>query len=211
MLAGEKQIAHELTVDHSVAFLRILADVYQQYDHRPFLCRLSCVEFEESKYLCATDGMIALFLPAPVTLDCGDYEGVPFLVRCHENRLYHNIKRLLADTKDYIESDLYEMDNVQESRAAIIETYSDGTELVSTDVLLAHIADGRFIFDLDKPHKHIVSRELYEYAFDAVGYFDKVRHREQRNSLMFLNTNGRGFALIMPINPDVKVKVIKGG
>lgn len=207
-----KQIAHELDSCQSAAFTEILATAYREYDFRPALCRLACIEYAGQRYLAATDGMAALFLPAPATLDLGDYQGVPYLVRCDdppaapyaaragEEKLYPRIQSLFKLIRNHEQVDLYEHDNVENIRASLND---------DTEVMLAHVADGKFIFDHEQRHTHIISREKYDYLSDAVGYFDEVHYGKPDEVIAFWNSKGRGFALLMPIKPNADAKITK--
>lgn len=203
------EIAYKLDEDKSAAFLRILVDTYREYNQRPALCRLACVEFEGARYLAAINGFVAIFLPVPKGLQLGDYEGVPYLVKCvGDDQLHRLIIGLFKLIKDHTEVAFDKAGSVVSMRAYIVESFFD-TEELTTDVLLAHIDDGKFTLDLEKPHAFIIDRELYDFAFDAIGYFDKVRYKEASRALCFMNTAGRGFAIIMPMGPYAKIKVVK--
>lgn len=196
-----KQIAHELTLEQTTAFLHILADTYKEYDFRPALCRLACIEFEQAKYLCATDGMMALFLPAPDTLECGDYEGAPYLVKCDDNLLYKLVKSLLAQLVEYhTAKHFYDVD----------ERHCFTVETTPVAVLLAYVSEGQFVIGLEKQQEFIFDRKRYEFLQDAVGYFDTVRYLAANRMLMF-STRKRGFALLMPVVPNAPIAKVRGG
>lgn len=200
-----KQIAHELTLEQTTAFLHILADTYKEYDFRPALCRLACIEFEKLKYIAAADGYIALFLPAPDTLECGDYEGAPYMVKSNDDGapLCRLLKGLLNQLVECSTAETYIADNVEDFRCFI----ADETK---TDVLLAHVADGKFVIDSEKQHAFIFDRKRYEFLANAVGYFKTVRYSKPNKMLMF-DGGHRGFALLMPVQPDAPIAKVRGG
>jgi len=199
-----KQIAHELEVEQTSAFVHMFADNYPEYDFRPALCRVACIEFEGVRYLAATDGMMALFFKfrGPQLLPLGDYEGLPYMVKCEDDTLCRILKGLLAQLVEFSTTTLYVDDNVVERRCFI-------TEEPKTDVLLAHIEDdGRFVISLEIRHSHIFNRERYEFLCGNIG-FDAVRYSEPNKMLMF--SGYRGFALLMPIHADAPVEIVTGG
>lgn len=197
-----KQIAHELEVEQTSAFVHMFADNYPEYDFRPALCRVACIEFEGVRYLAATDGTMALFFKGPQDLPLGDYEGLPYMVKCEDDPLLRLLKGLLAQLVEFSAAILYINDNVDERRCFI-------TEEPKTDVLLAHIEDdGRFVISLELRYSHILTRERYEFLCDNIG-FDAVRYSKPSKMLMF--SGYRGFALLMPIHADAPVEIVIGG
>lgn len=199
-----KQIAHELTPEHTATFLHILADTYPAYDFRPALCRLACVEFENLKYIAAADGYMVVCLPAPDTLECGDYEGAPYMVKCNDGApLCRLIKGLLTQLVEYSTAKTYLADSVEDFRCLI----ADETK---TDVLLAHVANGEFVIDLEKPHAFVFDRKRYEFLADSIGYSEKVRYSKPNKMLMF-DGGHRGFTLLMPMQPDAPIVKVRGG
>lgn len=204
------EIAKTINDVHAAAFMQILATTYQDHALRPWLCRLACVMFEGTTYLAATDGVFLIALPTDPELPLGDYEGVPHLVEVGNDRLCRAVNGLIKQFATQTQGDFYEDDNVSGVRAYIDESFFD-KEVLGTDVLLAHVADGKFVIDMEKPYTHIISRNLYERAIDAIGFVDHVRYSEPNKMIGLFNKSGFGFALIMPMRPDCKIRKFVGG
>lgn len=201
------EIAHVVNDGHVAAFMQLLSKTYQDYAVRPYLCYLTCIVHDNVKYLAATDGVFLIALPTSETLELGDYEGLPYLVKINSDRLYRRVSDLLSQLPKMKRSDFSLNENAYEGRANIINSFSK-KEALGTDVLLAHVANDKFVIDMDAPHTHILSRELYEQAADAVGgFFDYVYHADSSKMLGFFNKSGFGFALIMSMKPDCKIKI----
>ena len=203
------EIAQTINDHHTNVFIQLLAKAYQDYDRRPALCRLACVLFENAKYLVATDGIIAVALPTSPELELGDYEGVPHLVKLDDDRLCRQVNGLLKQLPGFKTAQLGVDENVYGTHAFVDESFFE-SETLTDDVLLVHVANDEFVIDMEKPYTHILKRDLYEYATNAIGYFDAVRYAKPDQMMGFFNNAGRGFALIMPMKPNCKIKKVAG-
>ena len=200
------EVSQVISDTHAATFMQVLAKSYQDHALRPYLCRLTCIVHEHVKYLAATDGVFLIALPTNPELEIGDYEGVPYLVKMEDTQLYRRVSVLLDQLSQLKRSDFRIDENAYEMRAHILDSFF-GEESLGTDVLLAHVASEEFTIDMERPHTHIVSRELYERAADAVGgFFDYVRHGDPNTMMAFFSKAERGFAMIMPMKPDCKIK-----
>jgi hypothetical protein len=201
------RIAQVINDGHAAAFMQILAKTYQQYAARPAMCRLTCIMYEGAKYLVATDGIVLIALPTNPELELGDYEGVPYLVKLNDDQLHRIVNGLLKQLETFTTTEYWVDESAFEMRAFVDESFFDKETLID-DVMLAHVADGKFIIDMEKPHTHMFKRGLYECAHDVVGFFNTVKSAGPNQMMGFFNNAGRGFALIMPIVPGTKIKKV---
>lgn len=201
------KIAQTINDGHAATFMQILANTYQDYALRPYLCRLTCIVHECTKYLVATDGVFLIALPTNPELEIGDYEGIPHLVKLDDSQLYRRVTGLIEQFPQLKLSEFHIDENAYDVRAYIADSFFN-EESLGTDVLLANVTDGKFCIDMQRPHTHLLSRALYERAADAIGggFFNHVRYGEPNKMMAFFNKDGLGFALIMPMKPDCKIK-----
>jgi len=204
---SDLRIAQVINDGHAAAFMQILAKAYQQYAARPALCRLTCITYEGEKYLAATDGIALIALPTNPELEIGDYEGVPYLVKANDDQLHRMVNGLLKQLDAFTVSDHWVEESAYEMRAFVDESFFE-RETLTDDVMLAHVTDGKFVIDLEKPHTHVFRRDMYEHAHNAVGFFNTVKSAKPNQMMGFFNNAGRGFALIMPMKPDCKIKKV---
>lgn len=193
------EIVHSIPNNQVSVFIQILARTYPEWTRRPILTRLTCIDYEHTKYLVATDGIVLIALPTDPELPLGDYEGIPHMVECPYPQLSVMVNNLLKQLDGFTKAALV-LDDIE------TEIFTD--EGSKTEILLAHVANGQFVIDNDKPHTHMINRELYGYAADAIGYFDHVKYSAPNKMIGFFGKDGRGFALIMPIMPGTKIKKV---
>lgn len=206
-----KQIDHELDEHRSAVFMKILARNYDSYDCRPSLCRIAVLDFEDVRYIATTDGYTGLFLPVDKTLPVGDYEGVPYMVAVEDNNPLCCMitNNLLVRMKDHPQMQIVDStDDGNHCFAFEDRKHYPGAE---TEVMLAHVKDDKFVFVMDEPHQVIIDRAKYEFAVDAIGFFNSARYSAPDKQVAFMNDHGRGFAIIMPLVPSLQIRRVVGG
>ena len=189
----------------------VFANFYPEMIRRSY--GIAVVEYRGQRYIAASDGWTAIFYPCDESMECGDYEGLPFMRKATiSDKMQRSLTNLLKMTEEFTTYDASmfpgENEDLDNFDPFNYHEYTSKASLEGTPVLLGKVVDGKFVIDDKGPVVQAFNEEKLTFIGQSIGSIDTIKAGKPHQAILLCNKSTGVMALLMPMATNLGKMVV---